>query len=170
MVNLWIDSTKEFLLRLESDQFTLEKTFSINKDLGRVVAIQHNLSDHHNNGRSVMIVRFASGLKLVYKPKYLGLEEAYFRLLDWLNKKGELLQFKLLKVINRSTYGWVEYAEHLPCRDEQEARLYYHRSGMILCLVYLLEGIDFHNENLIACAEHPVLVDLETLLHHRKIA
>lgn len=35
--------------------------------------------------------------------------------------------------------------------------------GIQLCLCYLLDGSDLHGENLIACGEFPVIVDLETL-------
>jgi lantibiotic modifying enzyme len=35
---------------------------------------------------------------------------------------------------------------------------------MVLCLLYVLQGTDCHQENLVASGEHPVLVDLETLL------
>ena len=38
---------------------------------------------------------------------------------------------------------------------------------MLLCLVHVLEGQDFHGENLIAKGEYPVLVDLEALLHNQ---
>ncbi|MGH8002192.1 MAG: type 2 lanthipeptide synthetase LanM family protein, partial [Brasilonema sp.] len=58
-----------------------------------------------------------------------------------------------------------KYVEHLPCEDEAAAQRYYQRVGMLLCLLYVLQGNDCHQENLIACGEHPVLVDLETLLH-----
>ena len=57
--------------------------------------------------------------------------------------------------------------EHLPCRDHDEARRYYERAGMLLCLFYVLEGTDCHYENIIASGEYPVLIDTETLMHHR---
>ncbi|HET7234573.1 MAG TPA: type 2 lanthipeptide synthetase LanM, partial [Longimicrobium sp.] len=44
---------------------------------------------------------------------------------------------------------------------------YHQRCGALLALVYALGGTDFHHENLLACGEHPVLIDLETLLAHR---
>ena len=37
----------------------------------------------------------------------------------------------------------------------------------MLALVYVLEGSDCHFENIIACGEYPVLVDIEALMHHR---
>lgn len=165
--DFWLDATCEFLLRLEADWLNIQQIFQESAELGQVVIIQPGLSECHNNGRSGIALTFASGLKLIYKPKALGLEEAYFQLLAWFNEQGAPLPFKTLKVINRSTYGWVEYVENLPCQDQEEARRYYQRAGMLVCLIYALEGNDCHCENLIACGEHPVLVDLETLMHPR---
>jgi lantibiotic modifying enzyme len=97
----------------------------------------------------------------------MGTEAAYHRLLAWLNERGAPLPFKVLEVLDRSTHGWVEFVEHLPCRDHDEARRYYERAGMLLCLIYVLEGTDCHHENIIASGEYPVLIDAETLMHHR---
>jgi len=166
-IDFWVEATEEFLRRLASDWVTIQETFQGDVELGQVVAIQSALSDPHYRGRSVIIVKFASGLKLVYKPKDLGLEQAYFELLAWFNEQGVSLPFKLLKVINCSTHGWMEFAEASPCQDQQEIKRYYQWAGMLLCIVYVLRGTDCHCENLIACGEQPVLVDLETLLHHR---
>jgi type 2 lantibiotic biosynthesis protein LanM len=162
VMDFWVEEKAEFLQRLASDLPTIQQTFQENT--GQVVAIQWNLSDLHNRGRSVMALTFASGLKLIYKPRSLGLEAAYFQLLTWCNQQDVLLPFKILKVINCTTHGWMEYVEHLPCADAVAAQRYYQRAGMLLCLLYVLQGTDCHQENLIASGEHPVLVDLETLL------
>lgn len=162
-INFWVEEKAEFLQRLASDKLTIQQIFQ--QDTGQVVAVQLNLSDLHNKGRSVIGLTFASGLKLIYKPRGLGLETAYFQLLSWCNQQDVLLPFKILKVIDCTTYGWMEYVEHLPCADEAAAQRYYQRGGMLLCLVYVLQGNDCHSENLIANGEHPVLVDPETLLH-----
>ena len=89
---------------------------------------------------------------------------AYFRLLDWLNVHGFPRDFRTLRVLNRGTHGWVEYVEHGPCPDLAAVGRYYERSGMLLGLLYVLEATDCHRENVIACGEHPVLIDTETLL------
>ena len=82
-------------------------------------------------------------------------------------RAGRAAAFEVLEVLDRSTHGWVEFVEHLPCRDHDEARRYYERAGMLLCLFYVLEGTDCHYENIIASGEYPVLIDTETLMHHR---
>lgn len=165
--DFWVNNTNEFLQRLASDWLDIQKIFQGDAELGQVVAIHAGLSDLHENGRSVMAITFDSGLKLIYKPKDLGSEEAYFKLLAWLNEREIPLPFKLLKIINRSTYGWVEYVEHLPCSNQQQVGRYYQRAGMLLCLLYALNGTDYHSENIIACGEHPVAIDLEMLISHR---
>jgi type 2 lantibiotic biosynthesis protein LanM len=164
---LWIEANAEFLGRLEDDMPELERLIGDGGELGNVVELKPSLSDPHHGRRSVVTLTFAAGRKLVYKPKDMGTEAAYHRLLAWLNEQGAPLPFKVLKVLDRSTHGWVEFVEHLPCRDRDEARRYYERAGMLLCVFYVLEGTDCHHENIIASGEYPVLIDTETLMHHR---
>lgn len=165
--SFWIETNAEFLSRLAADRAEIQRVFGEKDELGEVKEIQPVLSDQHRGGRTVVGLVFASGLKLIYKPKDLGVEEAAFKLLAWMNAQGVPLPFKILKLLNRSTHGWIEYVEHLPCQTSAEARRYYQRAGMLLGLVYVLDGTDCHNENIIASGEHPVLVDMETLLQHQ---
>jgi type 2 lantibiotic biosynthesis protein LanM len=165
---LWIEANAEFLGRLEADMPELEHLFGDGGgELSNVIELKPSLSDPHRGRRSVVALTFTSGRKLVYKPKDMGTEAAYHRLLAWLNEQGAPLPFKVLKVLDRSTHGWVEFVEHLPCQDRDEARRYFQRAGMLLCLFYVLEGTDCHYENIIASGEYPVLIDTETLMHHR---
>ena len=142
-VDFWVESTAEFLQRLKTDIWEIQKVFGCATDsqekvaLTKVVEIKPSLSDSHNRGRSVTAITFESGLKLVYKPKDLALEVAYIRFLDWCNQGNIPLSLKVLKVLNRQGYGWVEYVEQLPCKDEAAARRLYKRVGMLLCLLYV---------------------------------
>jgi type 2 lantibiotic biosynthesis protein LanM len=70
-------------------------------------------------------------------------------------------------VLARGAYGWVEEIEPRPCQHQRDVQAYYYRAGMLLCLIYVLEGTDCHQENLIAAGEHPVLIDHETLFQPR---
>lgn len=188
-IDFWVEATVEFLERLKADRFEIGQLFlpkllsfeaeadreevrssksspCLTSQLGKVIKIQPNLSDPHNRGRSAIALKFESGLKLVYKPKNLGLEVVYNQFLDWCNHHGVPLPFKVFKVSDRQTYGWAEYVEQLPIEDALAAQRFYQRAGMLLCILYLLQGTDCHHENLIACGEHLVLVDMETLMHH----
>ena len=182
-IDFWVEATAEFLNRLTTDWSDIQQRFWADTPLQQVVALNPGLSDPHNRGRSVIALRFDTGLQLVYKPKDLGLDVAFYQFLSWCNQQGKNsslsssltvethlgspLPFKVLQFLNRSTHGWVEYVESLPCEDEAAGKRFYQRSGMLLCLIHALEGTDCHQENLIASGEQPVLVDLETLLHHR---
>ncbi len=167
ITDLWVEATVEFRQRLAADWSDIHQVFGGESELGQVKRIMPSLSDPHCGGRSVMALIFASGRKVVYKPKDLGTEEVYQQLLAWCNERGAPLTLRVLKVLNRSSHGWVEFVEHEPCRDRKEAEHYYRCAGMLLCLIYVLAGTDCHYENIIASGEHPVLVDIETLMHPR---
>ena len=93
--------------------------------------------------------------KLVYKPRNLGTEVAYGELLEWLNEQPEIdLPLRTLKIVDRQDYGWVEFAAAQDCEDEEAVEGYYKRIGMLLCLLRVLSGTDFHIDNIIAaCLE-----------------
>jgi type 2 lantibiotic biosynthesis protein LanM len=174
-IDFWVESTAEFLQRLKADIPEIQQMFQSEQEskeklivnpLGKVIEIKANLSDPHQRGRCVIGLTFESGLKLIYKPKNLDLDVAYQQLLEWCNQQNTLLEFKTLKVLNRSSYGWVEYVEQLPVADEATAQRFYQRAGMLLCLFYVLNTTDCHYENLIASGEHLILIDMETLMQH----
>src|SRR5205085_4564960 len=108
----WIASTAEFLARLSSDWNSLGRHFEARGGIGNVEQLTAGLSDPHRGGRSVIIVKFSSGLRVVYKPKSLETEEAYSRLLGWLNGQGISLPLRGLNVLSRPGYGWVAFIEH----------------------------------------------------------
>jgi len=170
--DFWAEAVGEFLRRLQADwpeiqqigQSASQVGQAGDFSLGQIVAIEAGLSDPHHDGRSVIAIEFASGLKLVYKPKDVGIEKAYHTLIEWLNAQRLSPPLKPLKVINRTTHGWVEFVEHRPCQNREEARQYYQRAGILLALLYALQGTDYHCENLIACGAHPVPVDHEMLM------
>ncbi|MCL1467487.1 type 2 lanthipeptide synthetase LanM family protein [Argonema galeatum] len=175
-IDFWGEATAAFLQSLKADLLEIKKIFQpqqrneeklriTNDELGKVIEIKSSLSDPHNGGTSVIAITFECGLKLVYKPKDLGAEAAYTQFLGWCDRQDIPLPFKVLKVCDRKTYGWVEYVEHLPCENEAAAQRFYHRAGMLLCLLYALRVVDCHRENLIANGEHLVLIDMETLMH-----
>ncbi len=166
-VAFWVTNSAELLQRVVTDWPAICTMFGLSEAADVVTAVQTNLSDPHNNGRSVSILTFSSGFKLVYKPKDLGMEVAFTGLIQWVNNQNLSMSLKAIKILNHPGYGWVEYVEAASCQDESAVKRYYHRIGMLLCLVYLLEGTDCHNENLMAVGEHPVLIDAETLLHPR---
>lgn len=166
-VDYWVEAIAEFIQHLQADLPEIEQVFdaSAQTPTGKIAQINSALADSHHRGRSVIALTFDSGLKLIYKPRNLGLEVAYSQLLDWCNQYNLRLRFKVPRILNRPTHGWVEYIEQLPCADEFAAQRFYQRAGMTLCLLYVLKATDCHYENFIASGEHLLLVDMEALLH-----
>lgn len=163
----WSEATRELLERQAADRGRMAAFFGTGADPGIVTNVEPGLSDPHHGQRRVAVLSFTSGLKVVYKPKSLGTEAAFAELLEWLNEHGAPLPFKVLRVLDRGDYGWVEYVEQRPCLDLEQAHCYYRRAGMLLALLHMLETTDCHRENLVAHGEYPVLIDTETLMHHR---
>jgi type 2 lantibiotic biosynthesis protein LanM len=166
-INQWVNSTWEFLERLSADVEKIKETFCADGQLGVLDQVSIGAGDRHRNGRSVTIARFSSGTQLVYKPRSLASEEHFQRLLEWLNERGSHPPFRILGVLNQDTHGWVEFVVAKGCTSKEELQRFFQRQGSFLALLYALEAVDFHMENLIAYGEHPVLVDLESLLHPR---
>jgi type 2 lantibiotic biosynthesis protein LanM len=163
----WKEVSLELLERLAADWTDLLALFAPDRSPGALVGVRTGLGDPHRCGRSVTLFRFSSGLRLIYKPKPLRVEVAFQDLLRWLGRKGFQPGFRTLRVLDRGRYGWIEFVEAGPCADEGAVRRFYRRQGGYLALLWLLEAVDIHWENLIAAGEHPVLVDLETLFQPR---
>ncbi|HEX4412964.1 MAG TPA: DUF4135 domain-containing protein, partial [Lacipirellulaceae bacterium] len=110
VVGCWVEHVGEFSHRLEVDRAALSELFNQNSDLGPVVNVRIGVSDPHHRRRDVVIATFSCGLKIVYKPKDLGIDEAFWSFIDWFNAQcadGEILPLRMLKVLNRTAYGWV---------------------------------------------------------------
>jgi len=167
MLSHWVAAAREFLLRLEADQAELATCFNQGNALGPVIRLAASLSDPHRGGRTALRVHFATGVKLIYKAKAITAEASFWNLLGWINNNANLAPLETLRVVDGGTYGWVQEIEPRPCQDKREVEAFYCRAGMLLCLIYALEGSDCHSENLIAAGEHPVLIDHETLLQPR---
>ncbi|MBV9444542.1 MAG: type 2 lantipeptide synthetase LanM family protein [Streptosporangiaceae bacterium] len=165
---LFVDSFAQMLTGLECDHEEIRRVFgSGHPDIGPVIKIQPYLSDPHRGNRSVTCLSFASGLSVLHKPKDLGMDQAFAEIIQWLNERSGLLPLKVPRILHREDYGWVEFVQARPFRDGGEPGRYFRRAGMLVCLAYVLVGIDLHHENIIASGEHPVLIDLEMLLASR---
>jgi len=166
-VERWLVAALELFERRAADRALLGEAFLAGRDIGGVTGVEAGLSDPHREGRGVVVLTFGSGLRLVYKPKSLAVDERFQELLRWLNGETPRYPHRVLTVLDRGTYGWVEFVEFSGCASREALQRFYWRQGSFLALLHLLSAVDFHQENLIAAGEDPVLVDLEALFHHR---
>lgn len=162
-----VESWRDLLRRLSADRPAIVAELFGGVDPGKVVEISGDQGDSHQRGRSVALLRFADGRRVVYKPRSQAAHAAFNTAVAWLNAAMPGLDLRRLTVLERDGYGWVEFADYLPCEDRSQVHRYHYRQGALLGLLYALNGADFHFENLIASGDQPVLVDLEALFHPR---
>ncbi|MBT2573726.1 type 2 lantipeptide synthetase LanM family protein [Bacillus sp. ISL-51] len=142
-----------------NDYKNIQKKF--NFSLGKMRKIEMNAGDVHNGGKSVVIIEFEND-KLVYKPRSLKIDVFYEKVIDYVNQHYQT-NLKTPLSLDQGEYGWQEYVQAEPCDNIEQVRNYYYQFGMHLGFIYAFQGSDFHFENIIACRDKPVLVDLETL-------
>ena len=160
----WIDTSREFVLRLAADLPAIRRDLLQSGGDSRVDAIEGDLSDPHNGGRSVYIVRFADGARVVYKPKDLRLDVAWRGLVERLNRADPPVVLKAVRAIAQDGYGWTEFIDHAGCADHEGYARFFRRAGAWLALFHAFAATDMHQENMIASGDHPVPIDLETIL------
>jgi type 2 lantibiotic biosynthesis protein LanM len=163
-IEFWVDSTQEFIQRLDVDLSALAQTFADGSSLGKVKDINTALADRHHGGRSVFALTFSNGIEIAYKPKDLSLDVAFDRLLMWCNQQNISLPFRSLKMLDRQGYGWQEFVRQQPCLARSAVQNFYRRSGMLLSLLFMLGAKDCEHQNVIASGEYPLLIDADSLL------
>ncbi|MEV8633953.1 type 2 lanthipeptide synthetase LanM [Streptosporangium sp. NPDC051023] len=163
----WRRVVHELFDRLGADLPELRRTLWGWADPGPVTGYSGDSGDPHNHGRVVTLLTFASGERVVYKPKDLRSVAGVMDVCTLLNNHGLPLPLHTREVILRDGYGWEEYVTAEPGADEDSARRYYTRLGMLARLAQFLECRDLWADNLVAKGETPVFIDLENVLQAR---
>lgn len=170
--DLWLEASEEMLKRIGDSRLELEDQFQI-PTCAVLARAQLGLSDPHRGGRTVAILSFeihgessskCDPIKVVYKPKDMQVDSTFQGFLESLNKISTLSPLRVLNVLTRPGYGFMEWVEHRLCRSDDELEQFYINAGRTMALLYLLGCTDCHHENLIASGDQLLLIDTETLL------
>jgi type 2 lantibiotic biosynthesis protein LanM len=161
----WVDYSLELLDRLSNDWDRIRASLAAGAEPGSLTSVAMGAAETHRRGRTVAILGFSTGFKLVYKPHSLSVDVHFGEFLAWVNQAGFETPFRILKIIDRGCYGWSEFVAHQPCSNRDEVERFYQRLGGYLAIFYVMRARDMHFENVIATAEFPVPVDLESLFH-----
>ena len=159
-----VDAHRELLDRFAADRPEIVRTLLDGRDPGPLAHVETGRGDPHALGRSVAVLTFADGRRVVYKPRPVALHQAFADLVTWFDGHTGL-DLRLPRALGRPGHGWLEFVEHRPCANVTEVGRFYQRLGALIALLYAVDGTDMHYENLIAAADQPVLVDVETLFH-----
>ena len=155
---------KEVIDALSDELPNLYPAFFSDGQMPGISRVSAASSDRHNGGRSVHLITFEDGKRIVYKPRKLSIDRAFNRWLNWCADKAGYGQFYTLKAEDTKKGGFCEFAKAQEICKEEDIPCYFKRLGFLLGTVYLLRGSDLHAENIIACGKEPVIIDTETLL------
>lgn len=159
----WIEVTYEVCARLVADWSRLPDAFDLAAD-DELARLWPGAGDRHRGGRSVVLLTFASGRRLVYKPRSLAVAVEFQNLLRTLGDEDFEPWLRPLAVVDRESHGYMEFVVAEPCRSAEEVHRFYLRQGALLALLYALRATDIHFENVVAVGEQPQVIDLESLL------
>ena len=159
----WVTTTEELISRLALDRQVLEKDFGISATDS--IAVIKCAGDTHNDGRSVTVLQFQSGAKIVYKPRSTSLEKSFQKYLEYFNSVVTELHLRKISVIDRGDYGWVEFVEYSKPRPGPISDRYHYKLGFLTAIVFSINGVDIFFENLISSDSDPVVIDLESMFH-----
>ncbi|MBL1108602.1 type 2 lantipeptide synthetase LanM family protein [Streptomyces sp. 5-8] len=165
-VRQWVDVRAEFAERLIADFPELRERFAISGEgLKDLADITFGAGDAHRGGRTVAILAFRDGSRLVYKPRSLAVDTHVNRLLCWINDRAPRHPLGTADLLERPDYGWSAFVTAAPCADADALGRFAWRLGAHLALFHVLGCYDMHLENLIAAGEHPAFIDLEAMFH-----
>jgi lantibiotic modifying enzyme len=159
------DAHAELLGRYAVDRAAIVETLLDGADPGPLNAVDQGLGDAHRGGRSVCVLTFDSGARVVYKPRDVATHRLFAALVGWLNEAVPHLGLGTAATLVRTGYGWQEFVADRPLAGPPAVERFYRRQGALLALLHAVHGCDMHHGNLVACGDQPLLVDLETLLH-----
>lgn len=141
-----------------NDYKEIEKRFNVS---GKLQKVENNVGDSHRGKQQVLVFYFEKG-KLLYKPRNLGIDEKFIKVIDYVNDelKSDL---KYAKVYNRDKYGWQEFIENKECKTDEQVKGYYYKTGIFSAIFYIFMASDMHMENIVCNLSNPVFIDLESL-------
>ncbi|MET9677946.1 type 2 lanthipeptide synthetase LanM [Streptomyces sp. NPDC006482] len=168
MLSHSLDAYREFLTAFADDHPLLAEAGLLGEpgDDGRLLsAISPSGSDLHNDSRQVHILHLANGTRLVFKPRPLTADD-FVR--DLYRAVAPYLEHPLSRCVPRSftvgTHGWQEFTVPAAMEQADQPGRYFYRIGALAVLFGSIGATDLHDENLLACGEHPCVIDTETML------
>ena len=159
----WRAGLVELLGRWRADAERVCTALSDAAAPGELVHFVGGAGDRHHEGRSVALVRFESGLRIVYEPKDLTVAAATMGLFAVLNA-GSDVHLPTRRVVCADGYGWEEHVEAAPAATTSAFETFYRRLGALTRVFPASWCEDLWADNLIAVGDEPHFVDLECVL------
>lgn len=166
----WVNLVTELFRRLHEDRLILQETFGIPFSPVVITGIDGLDSDAHDGGAMVVVLHFACGKSLVYKPRGVKTELALAEYARAISGLDEGLSITTTKVVqgSRGGHGWSQFVVSPDFWTDDALDCYYQKAGRLLFHSALLGTRDLHMENVLASVDGPVIIDAECLLQPRQ--
>ncbi len=122
-------------------------------------------SDPHNDNRQVIHVTVSGGAKVVFKPRGLVsdrfVKDLYAAVDPYLKHS---LQECIPASVTTKSHGWQKFVVSAAMESPEQPARYFYRFGALCAVLGAIGASDLHDENLLACGEHPCVIDTETII------
>lgn len=156
----------EVISYFQKEREEISQTLFAGKKIDKITKMEGGIADQHNGGKQVFKIWLDDTEKILFKPRSMQNEENYLKLLTWMENRTGIKQYAY-PILSYSDHSWCSIVKYETCQSEEQIQNYYLRFGVQLFLSYFLGTTDLHCENVIACGEYPVLIDLEALVSHQ---
>ncbi len=130
----WRSTLSEMLGRLGDDLDSIAAEVT-GCSASRVIdAFTGDAGDIHAHGRSVILLAFDGGARVVYKPKDLRIAPWFHDLAEALGTTADL-PMRRRRILLRDRYAWEECVEKSTCSTAGEIERYYTRLGALLAIL-----------------------------------
>lgn len=160
----WSTETDAMFRRLSRDGGEMSRCLGFRCGLDVLESLSPGRADLHENGSGVCVLGFSGNRHVAYKSRPMAADVLATRLAHQLNGELGWEAYRAPESMDMGSYGWQEFVVPEACENGEDVPLFFRRQGAILALLYLLGGVDFHSESMVAKGAFPVPVDLETLM------
>lgn len=155
-----ITNLSNFLISLERYGIEIASQFNLKRIVVNEVKVIDFIGDNH--GLDQNIIFEMQGKQFFYKLHGFSVAKLVYKLQRILNTETYM---SLPKSFLGNHFMIQECVEPSPVLKETFLRNYYTNMGALLAFLYMLNGNDFHNENIIAMADVPTIIDIETMIN-----
>ncbi|MBZ6260599.1 DUF4135 domain-containing protein [Streptomyces olivaceus] len=157
-IGLWADAYVNFFIHFVNDMDELAQIFGPRSPL---VSVSHCGGDEHCRGRAVLMVRFASGQKIIYKPRGRPLLPLLSCIIEAVEKDSGPMGLRMPRTLARRTYCWSEFISEPDSLSASFLMSSYRSLGALAALAWALGGRDLHGENLVFSPDGLYVLDEE---------
>lgn len=158
-----VDALVELLARFAADRDAIVATLLDGVDPGTLTDVDTDAGESRRRGRSVAILSFADGRRVVYRPHDVAAHVRFADAVRWLNDAVPGLDVHVVPALARDGYGWLAHVPAGPPPTADRAVRFHRGRGALLALLHALHAAGCRPEHVVAHDDRPVLVDVETL-------